>query len=254
MATASEIADLITQGLRGPVGPEDSGWHVGKILSWSASTGLNSVYVNGATLTNLKALTPSIGTEYAPGQDVLIVRKQTQYVILGPVTTPGSAGSTPPTQIDGPGGVLSPAAGANVWRDLDGGAALSPSFTVKIAPFQRCMILWGCKDVKSWGCEVNMSLTVTSPSGVNRLATPNAVNGQVATMSNQISISNFVRVPLFKTFITKAAAADGDPGSDLGPGNCAVAIKYKVLAEPGAAGAGTATSSVQTPWLLAVPF
>jgi hypothetical protein len=103
MATAYEIADLLTQGLQGPTGADDSGWHVGQILTWSSTTGLNSVRINGATLTNLKALTPSIGTEYAPGQTVLIVRKQTQYFILGPVTTPGAVGSTPPTQVDGSG-------------------------------------------------------------------------------------------------------------------------------------------------------
>lgn len=254
MASAAEIADLITQGIRGPVGPEDSAWHVGKILSWSSSTGLNTVFVNGSTLTNLKALAPSIGTEYTAGQDVLIIRKQTQYVIIGPVTTPGSVGSTPPTQVDGVGGTLSPAAGANVFRDLDGGAGLSPSFNVKLAPRQRCLFMWGAKDISSWGCAVDMSLVVTSPAGVNRLATPNFINGQTVTVSNQISVSNRIRVPAYKTFFVAAGPADGDPLNDLGPGNCSVAIKYRVIAEPSVGGTGTATSSVNTPWLLAIPF
>lgn len=255
MATAYEIADLLTQGMQGPTGPDDSGWHVGKILTWSSATGLNSVLVNGVPLTNLKALTPSIGTEYAPGQTVLIVRKQTQYFILGPVTTPGAVGSTPPTQVDGTGGLMTPAAGANVWRDLDGGASLSPSFTVLLAPFQRCLFMWGCKDAALFGAVLDMSIVVTGPTGNNLLSNAGVRNGQVVTASNQISLSNKVRIPMFKTFFAKACAADANPTeNDVVPGVSTVAIKYRVVTESGAAGAGTPSTTVGTPWLLAIPF
>lgn len=253
MATAYEIADLLTQGLQGPTGADDSGWHVGKIISWSSSTGLNSVLVNGATLTNLKALTPSIGTEYAPGQTVLIVRKQTQYFILGPVTTPGSIGSTPPTQVDASGGNLSGT--ANVWKDLDGGAALSPTMNVKLGPYQRCLFMFGCQDVRTWGAEVSGSLVVTSPGGGNKLATPAAILGQTWRVSNQISVSNFIRIPAFKTFFTQAGPNDGNPADNMVmPGINTVKIQYKFFPETGVGGTGTATSSVNTPWLVAIPF
>lgn len=255
MATAYEIADLLTQGMQGPVGADDSGWHVGKILTWSSSTGLNSVLVNGVPLTNLKALTPSIGTEYAPGQTVLIVRKQTQYFILGPVTTPGAVGSTPPTQVDGTGGTMSPAAGSNVWRDLDGGASLSPSFNIKLAPFQRCLFMFGSKGVTNWGCILDMSLVVTGPTGNNLLSNPGVRNGQTTSSANQISISNYTQIPMFKTYFAQAASADANPTeNDVVPGTNGISLKYRVLTAAGAAGAGTPTTTVGTPWLLAVPF
>jgi hypothetical protein len=252
MATASEIADLITQGMQGPMGADDSGWHLGLILSWDSATGLNSVLVNNATLTNLKALAPSIGTEYSRGQNVLIVRKQTQYFILGPVQAPGNVGSTPAKQVDAVGGTMSPAAGANVWRDLDGGASLSPSFTVKLAPFQRCLFMWGSDTVRTWGCKLESSLVVASPGGNNGLANPGATAGQSWTVENQISVSNNIQVPGFKTFFAQAGPANSF--GFLSAGVCTASIKYRVNASAGAAGAGTATCNVGTPWLVAIPF
>jgi hypothetical protein len=253
MATAFEIADLLTQGLQGPTGADDSGWHVGKIVTWSSSTGLNSVQIQGSILTNLKALTPSIGTEYAPGQTVLVVRKQTQYFILGPVTTPGSTGSSPPTQVDSTGGNLSGTAG--VWRDLDGGASLSPTLNVKLAPYQRCMFMFGAANVKVFGCGVECSIVITSPGGNNVLATPGALNGTTWTVANQISVSNRTTAPGFKTFFAQAAAGQSSQFTEaVLPGVNAVSLKYRFTVEPGTAGAGTATSFVGTPWIVAIPF
>lgn len=253
MATAFEIADLLTQGLQGPTGSDDSGWHVGKIVTWSASTGLNSVLIQGSVLTNLKALTPSIGTEYAPGQTVLVVRKQTQYFILGPVTTPGSAGSSPPTQVDSSGGVLSGTAG--VWRDLDAGAGVSPTLNVKLAPYQRCMFMFGAANVQVFGCKVESSIVITSPGGSNVLAAPAALNGTTWTVSNQISLSNRMTVPAFKTFFAQAASGQSSQFTEaVLPGVNAVSLKYRFTVEAGAAGAGTATSVVGTPWIVAIPF
>lgn len=253
MATAYEIADLLTQGIQGPTGADDSGWHVGQILTWSSSTGLNSVRINGSTLVNLKALTPSIGTEYAPGQTVLIVRKQTQYFILGPVTTPGAVGSTPPTQVDTVGGTISGTAG--VWRDLDGGAGLSPSFTVKLAPFQRCLFMFGSSGTRCWGCSVECSLVVTGPTGTNLLSTPGFRNGQTWLVTNQISLSNNLRCPAMKTYFAKASAADAPPEvNDVTPGLNTVSLKYRFTVEAGAAGAGTPTGTVGTPFIVAIPF
>jgi len=253
MATAFEIADLLTQGLQGPTGSDDSGWHVGKIITWSSSTGLNSVQIQGSVLTNLKALTPSIGTEYAPGQTVLVVRKQTQYFILGPVTTPGAAGSSPPTQIDSTGGSLTGTAG--VWRDLDAGAGVSPSFNVKLAPYQRCMFMFGAANVNLFGCMVEGGLVITSPGGVNKLATPGTVNGVSWFAANQISLSNRINVSTFKTFFIQASSGTTSPFADLiSPGINTVSMKYRFTVEAGAAGAGTPAAGVGTPWIVAIPF
>lgn len=247
MATAFEIADLLTQGLQGPTGSDDSGWHVGKILTWSSSSGLNSVLINGATLTNLKALTPSIGTEYAPGQTVLIVRKQTQYFILGPVTTPGSAGSTPPTQQDGAGGALSGTTG--VYRDLDAGAGVSPSMTVKLAPFQRCLFMWGCSNIFSVNYEVEVGLQVVSPGGLNQMATPGFFTGSSFRFGQGVSSTQAVRGPGFKTFLVQTAGSDATPSSNaIMPGNNTVSLKYKLSTN------GTGNMTVGNPWILAIPF
>jgi hypothetical protein len=254
MATAAEIADLITAGMQGPTGSNDSGWHVGQILSWSSASGLNSVRVNGATLTNLKALTPSIGTEYAPGQSVLIVRKQTQYFILGPVTTPGAVGSSPPTQIDAGGGVISGTTGT--WRDLDGGAGLSTTMSIKLAPFQRVLFMWGAGDVQSFGSEVEASIVVTSVfgGGANKLASP-GIAGTTWKCGNQISVSNYSRSTGFKTYFIQTASADATPSdSFLMPGVNNVAIKYRYTIPAGAGGTGSPQSRVGSPWLLVIPF
>jgi hypothetical protein len=253
MATAAEIADLITAGVMGPQGADDSGWHLGQILTWDSTTGLNSVRVNNATLTNLKALTPSIGTEYAPGQSVLIVRKQTQYFILGPVQVPGALGSSPPTQVDGSGSLISGTTGT--WRDLDGGASVSPSFNVKLSPFQRCLFMWGAANVRAWGASVEASLVLVSPGGLNQLATPGFFNGQSWQVGNQISLSNNVRSAPFKSYLTKAVAANAVASQNaVMPGVNTVSIKYRLTAEAGAAGAGTVACYVGTPWIVAIPF
>jgi hypothetical protein len=94
MANASEIADLITRGIKGPQGPEDSAFHTGIVRSWDVLSGANTVEVNGVILPNLKALTAGIGVRYSAGDTVVLVRKQTQFFIMGRVSAPGgSSGS-----------------------------------------------------------------------------------------------------------------------------------------------------------------
>lgn len=247
MATAFEIADLITQGVQGPTGSDDSGWHVGRILTWDSLNGLNSVLVNNATLTNLKALTPSIGTEYAPGQTVLIVRKQTQYFILGPVQTPGAVGSTPPTQVDSGGGNLTGTTGT--WRDLDAGGT-SPTMNVKLAPLQRCLFMWGASDIWSRGYEAEIGIQVVSPGGLNQMATPGSFNGSTFKFGQGISGTSAARGAGFKTFLIQASAADATPSSNaIMPGTNAVSLKYKLTIDQAGG-----TMSIGNPWILAIPF
>lgn len=251
MATAYEIADLLTQGVQGPTGSDDSGWHVGRILAWSSTTGLNTVLLNGAELTNLKALTPSIGTEYAPGQTVLIVRKQSQYFILGPVTVPGAVGSSPPTQIDAVGGTISGA--TDVWRDLDGGAGLSPTMNIKLAPYQRCLFMWGMGFATAQRMELSASLTITSPGGGNILSTPNALLGQNLTFGQGANSNGDVvseGAPM-KTLLVQTNRADATPGESLMmPGVNAIAIKYRIHVTT----TGTNQAFAGRPWILAIPF
>lgn len=89
MSTAMEIAQLLTEGTQGPNGGEDIALHTGVIKSWDESSGVNVVNVNGKDLTNLKTINAGIGVQYRPGDSVVIIRKQTQYFILGKVAAPG---------------------------------------------------------------------------------------------------------------------------------------------------------------------
>jgi len=88
---AIQIADLITAGMRGPTGPEDAAFHTGVIQSWDESSGLNSVAINGVVLSNLRSVQSGIGVQYQVGDVVMVVRKQTQYFILGKVAAPGGS-------------------------------------------------------------------------------------------------------------------------------------------------------------------
>lgn len=91
MSTAAQIADLITRGVSAPTGPEDVGFHTGTILAWDESSQTNTVLLNNVVLTNLKAIQNGIGVLYGAGDSVFIIRKQSQYFVVGKVSAPGSA-------------------------------------------------------------------------------------------------------------------------------------------------------------------
>jgi hypothetical protein len=117
------------------------------------------------------------------------------------------------------------------------------------------MFMFGASNVKVWGCAVESSVVITSPGGNNVLATPGALNGTTWTVSNQISVSNRITVPAFKTFFAQAAAGQSSQFTEaVLPGVNAVSLKYRFTVEAGAAGAGTATAVVGTPWIVAIPF
>lgn len=94
MASALEIAQLITQGVQGPQGSEDAAFHTGVVQTWDRLSGTNTILVNGVVLSNLRTLQTGIGLTYVPGEVVMIIRKQSQYFVMGKVTNPGNgAGS-----------------------------------------------------------------------------------------------------------------------------------------------------------------
>lgn len=90
MAILGPLDPVLTQALSSPSGPDDSGWHTGIIRNWDESSGVNVVEVNGIALTNLKSTQSGIGVRYDVGDNVLILRKQTQYVVMGKITIPGA--------------------------------------------------------------------------------------------------------------------------------------------------------------------
>lgn len=91
MGILGPLDPVLTQALSAPSGPDDSGWHTGIVRSWDESSNTNVVEVNGIALTNLKSSQTGIGVTYGAGDNVLILRKQTQYVVMGKMSVPGAA-------------------------------------------------------------------------------------------------------------------------------------------------------------------
>ncbi|MFI6308498.1 hypothetical protein ACIBCH_41950 [Amycolatopsis thailandensis] len=84
------IAQLIAAASAPPSGGEDVALYTGQIQSWDDSTGVNSVVVNGTIVPNMRCLSIGAGIVLVPGDVVMIIRKQTQWFILGKVAAPGA--------------------------------------------------------------------------------------------------------------------------------------------------------------------
>lgn len=160
---AAQIADLLTQGIRGPAGPEDVALHTGTILAWDAVTGLNSVWVNNTALSNLKAVQSGIPARYSVGDTVLIVRKQTQYFIFGKVAAPGGGAGSAPVGNTTPA-MVDQADSAGAWVDLTGSPG--PTVSTYIGSNRAALILYGFK-YDGFQSSVDMGWEI---SGANTLA------------------------------------------------------------------------------------
>lgn len=142
MADAAEIAALITAGMRGPTGGEDIAIHTGTILAWDSVSGANSVLINNAAIDNVKSVQPGIAARYSQGDTVVVIRKQTQYFILGKVAAPGGAAGSAPAG-NTVGTFVDQADTAAAWVDLTGSPG--PSVTTYIGSNRAALILWNFK-------------------------------------------------------------------------------------------------------------
>lgn len=193
MATAMEIAALLTAGLQGPTGGEDIALHTGFVKSWNKQTGLNVVTVNGVDLTNLKSLQGGIPATYAAGDSVIIMRKQTQYFILGKVAAPGGAAGSAPAG-NTVGTLVDQADSAGAWVDLT--ASPGPTVSTYIGSNRAALILWGFdyagfQSVCEMGWEVSGANTL-APGALNNVAAKASFTSSVApqyTMSQTIGAS-----------------------------------------------------------------
>lgn len=136
----SNNADLIATALRGPQGPSDSGYYTGTIVAWDSNTGLNTVMVNEVPLSNLKAIQQGVGVPYSVGDVVMIVRKQTQYFILGKVTSVGTGSSSMQSATV----ATEEGTASTSWGDL---ATVGPSVTVNIGSSARCLVIMSCQTI-----------------------------------------------------------------------------------------------------------
>lgn len=139
MANAWEIADLMTKGLQGPTGPEDSAFHTGVVNTWNTLSGVNTVTVNGVVLSNLKSLYSGVGISYQPNDVVVILRKQSQYFILGKVSTPG--GTAPSTIQEGFFSFVTTFGTAGAWGNHPTLGA-GPTSQVYIGSSRSCLVLF----------------------------------------------------------------------------------------------------------------
>lgn len=140
MTSPSVIADLIGQALTTNTGPEDVAIHTGQIQSWDSQSGVNAVMVNGVILTNLKSIQGGVAVAYTAGDTVMLVRKQTQYFILGKVTAPGgSAGSAIQSQRVASLQTVT----ATSFGDLAG--SFGPEVSVYIGSSRRCLVIHSCE-------------------------------------------------------------------------------------------------------------
>lgn len=88
---ADDIAALLVAGMQQQAtGNSDLGWHQGTVLAWDEATGLNTVQINGNQFQNLLVLSTSNSIMISPGDNVGILRVQSQYFILGRVQAPGA--------------------------------------------------------------------------------------------------------------------------------------------------------------------
>jgi len=143
MANAAQIADLLTAGMRGPQGAEDSAFYTGVVQTWDRTSGVNTVLVNGTVLSNVRSLQSGLPTWYVANDVVVVMRKQTQYFILGKIAAPtAGAGS----------GVKTAAAS---WQDdfasgTDGTwidnpiSGVGPTVTAYIGTNGACLVWWQC--------------------------------------------------------------------------------------------------------------
>lgn len=73
-----------------PPPSNEVGFHQGTVLTWDSATGVNTVDVGGATLTNVPILNTGEAVALKAGHVVAMIRFKSSFFILGRVTIPGS--------------------------------------------------------------------------------------------------------------------------------------------------------------------
>lgn len=69
--------------------PQDWGFRQGTIVAWNVFTGLSTVRVGGATLTDVPFLSQAGQVQYLPGDAVLLIRFKSSWAIVGRYVSPG---------------------------------------------------------------------------------------------------------------------------------------------------------------------
>ncbi len=198
-ASAIAMAQMLAQAMAGPRGASDLTMMTGSVVSWDdfSDPPTNQILVNGAVLNNLRAMGAGVGTSYQSGDTVLIMRRATQYVIMGRISQVGGSQMSRPASDYKGGGNLSGAVGT--WRDLDAGATVSPSVTVRAPAGGNCMIFYG-STVSGNNSNIEMGPQVSGASTMAAGSLPgmtiqsgqnNVANGGPSWFQNPFGLYNF---------------------------------------------------------------
>lgn len=139
LAYAVAIAAANAAAAAPPAGGSDLAHYQGQILTWDESTGLNSVWVNGAAVSNMRVLQAGIGLQYQPGDTVMVEKRMSQWYILGKVAAPGGNNAN---QIKSDLVAAFESTASTSYGDL---ATFGPSVTVNVGSSRRCLVLFGAE-------------------------------------------------------------------------------------------------------------
>lgn len=235
---------LLAQALAAPSGNEDQSQHMGRVLTWDDISGVNTVAVNGTVIPNMKSIVGGVGASYKPGDNVMIQRKQTQYIILGKLQAPGISSGSSPTYADAAGGLISGTTGT--WRDLDAGPGISPSVTLRLGTNQGIMIAWGAGNVSMVNSGVEIGWQVSGDANILAGSFQGMSCSGNVTSGSAVPSTGIV-IPMMKEQIFKAGT--GGAGQRLYPGVSTFTLRYRL----NLSGSGI-NVTVGTPWIRVTPF
>lgn len=135
-----------------PPGGADLYHYTGQILSWDESTGVNSVMINGAPVSNLRVLQSGIGVAYQAGDVVLVEKRMSQWYILGKVAAPGAGAAN---QIQSQTIAAYETTGSAGYANL---ATYGPEVTINVGSSRRCLVLVGAYITSSGTIATNGAL------------------------------------------------------------------------------------------------
>ncbi|MBB4689832.1 hypothetical protein [Amycolatopsis jiangsuensis] len=220
------LAALIAEAGRGPAGSEDLSDYTGQILAWDALSGTNVVHVNGADIPNMRVVQSGVGLAYQPGDVVNIMRRGTQWFILGKIGAPGAGAGN---QIASRRIAIQrsiPAGGD--FADLTG--SYGPEVSLYIGSSRRCLV------IHSFECAVSGSVPVSGEGALARGAGFQAVQVSgasslpVETAVTDAFVQNGWATNQSVTASTLVTAANG-----LNAGLNVFTCKYRATADSGLA-------------------
>jgi hypothetical protein len=137
VATAQQIAAMLSQGSVPDSGGNAVQMHLGIIQSWDELSGVNTVAVNGVSIPNLDVIDSGLGVLYQPGDVVIIARSASKYFVWGKLGSPGAGAAST---------VRSASVATTVNQPLQGYGDLTGSFgpeltSVYIGSSRRCLVL-----------------------------------------------------------------------------------------------------------------